>query len=106
MAHSSDLRKRVVEFIDNGGSKSEASRRFNVGRTAIYRWLNAPDPLTCGKPGPRKPRLLDPIALSEHVKAHPDQTLKERARYFGVSESCVAYGLQRLGYTRKKNTRV
>ena len=103
MAHSSDLRKRVLEFIENGGSKSEASRRFSVGRTAIYRWLNATDPLVCGKPGPRKPRLLDPIALSEHVKAHPDHTLKERARHFGVSESCVGYGLQRLGYTRKKN---
>jgi transposase len=104
MAHSSDLRKRVLEFIANGGSKAEASRRFSVGRAAIYRWLNTPDPLKCGKPGPRKPRLLDPVALTEHVKAHPDQTLAERARHFGVSESCVAYGLQRLGYTRKKNT--
>ena len=103
MAHSSDLRTRVLQFIENGGSKAEAAKRFSVGRTAIYRWLNAPDPLRCGKPGPRKPRLLDPTALSEHVKVHPDQTLKERAKHFGVSPACVAYGLKRLGYTRKKN---
>ena len=103
MAHSSDLRKCVLDFIANGGSKAEASRRFSVGRAAIYRWLNSPDPLRCGKPGPRKPRLLDPVALTEHVKAHPDQTLGERAKHFGVSASCVAYGLRRLGYTRKKN---
>jgi transposase len=103
MAHSPDLRKRVLQFIENGGSKTQAARRFSVARAAIYKWLNAPDPLTCGKPGPRTPRLLDPVALAEHVKAHPDQTLDERARYFGVSKSCVAYGLKRLGYTRKKN---
>ena len=102
MAHSPDLRKRVLQFIENGGSKTEAARRFSVARAAVYQWLNAPDPLTCGKPGPRKPRLLDPVALAEHVKAHPDQTLDERARHFGVSKSCVVYGLTRLGYTRKK----
>ena len=39
MAHSSDLRTRVLQFIENGGSKTEAAKRFNVGRTAIYRWL-------------------------------------------------------------------
>ena len=102
MAHSSDLRTRVLQFIKNGGSKTEAAKRFSVGRTAIYRWLHAKDPLTPGRPGPRKPRLLDPTALAEHVKVHPDQTLKERARHFGVSPACVAYGLKRLGYTRKK----
>ena len=103
MAHSADLRTRVLQFIENGGSKTEAAQRFSVSRTAIYRWLNAKDPLTCGKPGPRTPRLLDPTALAEQVKIHPDQTLKERARHFGVSPTCVAYGLKRLGYTRKKN---
>ena len=102
MAHSSDLRIRVLQFIENGGRKTEAAKHFKVGRTAIYRWLNAKDPLLCGKPGPRKPRLLDPTALAEQVKAHPDQTLKERAAHFGVSPACVAYGLKRLGYTRKK----
>ncbi len=102
MAYSSDLRTRVLQFIENGGSKTEAAKRFKVSRTAIYRWLNDKDPFTPGKPGPRKPRLLDPTALSEHVKAHPDQTLKERAQHFGVSPACVGYGLKRLGYTRKK----
>ena len=102
MAYSSDLRTCVLEFIANGGSKTEAAKRFNVGRTAIYRWLNAKNPLMGGKPGPRKPRLLDPVALADHVKLHPDQTLKERATHFGVSPACVAYGLKRLGYTRKK----
>ena len=83
--------------------KQKRQDAFRVGRAAIYRWLNAPDPLTSENPVPEKPRLLDPVALAEHVKAHPDQTLGERARRFGVSKSCAAYGLRRLGYTRKKN---
>ena len=103
MAHSRDLRKRVLAFIENGGSKTQAAKRFSVARAAIYQWLNAPDPLTCGKPGPRTPRLLDLNCLAEHVKAHPDQTLDERARHFGVSRSCIAYGLRRFGHTRKKD---
>ncbi len=104
MAHSSDLRTRVLQFIENGGSQTEAARRFNIARAAIYQWLNAPDPLACGNPGTRHPRQLDPTALVEHVKAYPDQTLDERAKHFGVSKSCVAYGLRKLEYTRKKTT--
>ena len=103
MAYSSDLRTRVLQFIENGGSKTEAAKRFNVGRTAIYRWLNAKDPFTPGKPGPRKPRLLDPTALAEHVKAHPDQTLKERARHFEVSHClCCLWAKKTRLYAKKK----
>ena len=104
MAYSSDLRTRVLQFIENGGSKTEAAKRFNVGRTAIYRWLNAKDPLTPGKPGPRKPRLLDPTALAEHVKRHPDQTLKERARHFGVSPRLCCLWTQKTRLHAKKKT--
>ena len=42
-------------------------------------------PWTYQKPGPRAPRALDPNALKAHTDAFPDETLKERARHFGVS---------------------
>ena len=42
MAYSLDLRKRVLDFIAAGGSKT-ASRRFSVARSTLYKWLNAPD---------------------------------------------------------------
>ena len=103
MAYSSDLRTRVLQFIANGGSKTEAVKRFKVGRTAIYRWLNAKDPLMCGKPGPRKPRLLDPVALAEHVKLHPDQTLKERAQtLWGFTCLCCLWTQKTRLYAQKK----
>ena len=52
MSYSSDLRKRVLDFVIAGGSKAEASRTYDVSRTCIYNWLDAKDPLSRQKPGP------------------------------------------------------
>ena len=106
MRYSSDLRKRVLDFIETGGSKAEASRRFGVSRPTLDKWLKATDPLAYEKPGPRTPTRLDPDALKAHVNAFPDQTLAERADHFQVSTFCIWYGLKRIGCTRKKNTRI
>ena len=104
MAHSSDLRTRVLQFIENGGSKTEAAKRFKVGRTAIYRWLNDPDPLTPGKPGPTKPRLLDPTALAEHVKAHLTKPLKNALNTLGFHRPVSAMDSKDSATRAKKNS--
>ena len=52
MRYSSDLRKRVLDFVNNGGSKAEASRTFSVSRKVIYNWMAAEAPFTYEKPGP------------------------------------------------------
>ena len=106
MRYSSDLRQRVLDFIEAGGRKSAASKRFCVSRPTIDKWLKASDPLAYEKPGPRRPTRLDPDALKAHVADFPDQTLAERACHFQVSTFCVWYGLKRIGCTRKKNTRI
>ena len=67
MAYSSDLRKRVLAFIEAGGKKTEACRQFSIARATLYTWLNAEDPLAREKPGPRGPRTLDLDALKKHV---------------------------------------
>ena len=103
MRYSPDLRKRVLDFVKNGGKKTQASRTFNVSRTAIYQWLAAEDPLTWKKPGPRGPRLIDYKALEKHVVDFPDKTLAERAEHFGVSKDGIWYALSKLRITRKKS---
>ena len=60
MSYSSDLRKRVLDFLNEGGSKAEASRVYKVSRTCIYKWLAAEDPLGCKKPAPEGPTALTP----------------------------------------------
>ncbi len=106
MAYSLDLRKRVLTFIENGGSKVEAAKLFNVSRDIIYKWQRASDPLAVQKPGPRGPRCIDYKALEQQVKDYPDQTMIERAAHFGVSKYCIWYGLRKLGISRKKDTRL
>ena len=36
-----DLRERVIKFLQAGGSKVEAARRFELGRRTVYRSLAA-----------------------------------------------------------------
>ena len=104
MAYSTDSRKRVLDFIQTGGKKSEAARRFSVDRSTIYRWLaSAEDPLAIEKPGPKKMSVLDE---AETLRKHfSDLTQNERASHFGVSASSIGNpGLRKLSITRKKQS--
>ncbi len=102
MAYSPDLRKRILDYVEAGGRKSEASRLFSVARSTIDRWLAAENPFAIKKTGPKKMRVIDEEALRKHVADFPDLTQKERAAHFNVSEFCIGYGLRKLGITRKK----
>jgi len=102
-AYALDLRKRVVKFIQSGGSKAEAARRFDLGRSTVYRYLAA------GQAGSLAPktswghwRKLDPLKLQAHVKKHPDATLKELQTVFGVSHHALWVRLRQIGFTLKK----
>ena len=43
MSYSIDLRKRVVDYVENGGRIAQAAGLFQVGRATIYRWLGRID---------------------------------------------------------------
>ena len=105
MAYSTDLRKRVLDFINKGGSKAAAERTFGVSRRTVYNWLEAEDPFACEKPGPKGPRDIDYDALQQHVADFPDATLAERGKHFSVSTNGIFYALSKLNITRKKRRR-
>nr|CRH04613.1 transposase [Candidatus Magnetococcus massalia] len=100
MSYSTDLRERVVDFINEGGSKAEASRRFKVGLRTIYYWLQRPD--LAPTPRGNCDRKLKKEELAKHVAAYPDALLRERAEHFGVRISTVSAALT-LMKVRKKN---
>jgi transposase len=102
MTYSTDLRERVVVFVNEGGRKSEAAKRFKVSRWCVYNWLKR-DNLAPRKQGCPKPWKLCPDTLKAHVEANPDAYQHERAAEFGVSRYAVWYGLRRLKITCKKN---
>ena len=42
MPYSLDLRQKVINFVENGGTITEAAHIFGIGRASIYRWLSRP----------------------------------------------------------------
>lgn len=99
MPYSLDLRQKVIEFIESGGSITQASKLYKIGRATIYRWLNredlAPTKVT------RRQRKLDWQALAEDVAQNPDLRLVDRAQKFGVRTSAIHYALQKMKINKK-----
>ena len=101
MSYSIDFRKRVVEYIRDGGSKVEAARIFAIGRDTIYRWLSAKD--LSPRPAKERKRKLDKMLLATHVREYPDMILRERAAHFGVRINSVWVALQCLSISKKND---
>jgi excisionase family DNA binding protein len=100
MAYSLDLRKRVVDYVEKGGSATQAAALFKVGRATIYRWLGREElPATKVK---RRQRKLDWKALEKDTRENPDDRLIDRAKKFGVKPSAICYALKEMKITRKK----
>ena len=96
-----DLRKRVVNFVKAGGSKAEASRRFEVSLWCVNDWSKRED-LTPKVHGMRI-RKIDKQALRRHVQEYPDALLRERAEVFGVHINAVWAMMRKMNLTHKKN---
>lgn len=103
MRCSSDIRDRVLDFVEAGGSKAEAARRFQVSARSVFYWLKQGRDYVVSRPGPRDARKTDRNKLIKIVEAHPDIMLKELSERLEVSINAVHHSLKVLGYTRKKN---
>ncbi len=106
-AYSVDLRWRVVDFVNAGGSKVEAAQKYRVARRTVYHYL------AMSKGGSLEPKKswgswkkLNPKKLKEHVKTHPDATLMEMKKVFGVSHNTIWVRLNQLGITLKKTHKI
>lgn len=105
MIYSIDLKKRVLAFIEEGHSKVEASKIFQVSKRSIFLWIKQKKEkgelkLTLYD---RKPYKIDESALIQYVQKNPDHYLREIAASFNVSISAVFYALRRLKITLKKS---
>jgi putative transposase len=102
MTYQAPHRIAVLSFIENGGSKKEASRIFKVSRDTIYRWLKLDD-IAPKPPLKTRHRKIDKAALRRHVEEHPDLFLRERATHFGVAISSMSLALSKLKIRKKKS---
>jgi transposase len=113
-AYSEDLRKKVVEAVQQRGiSKSEAARLFSISLSSVKRYTKLADrgeALTPRKGGGRPPIADDATRklLEQDVRARPSATIEERRRFLksfagkSVSEPTLRRLMKRMGFSRKK----
>jgi transposase len=111
--YSEDLRKKIVEALRRGTTKSEAARAFGVSRSSVKRYAKLVEegrPLAPKKRPGSKPKMDQSATklLEADVERPPAATLSERGEFLekvagvGVSDSTVSRMLRRLGWSRKK----
>ncbi|NBO20058.1 MAG: hypothetical protein EBV03_12735 [Proteobacteria bacterium] len=76
-----ETREAAVAFVKQGGSQSEAARRFRVSRRSIYSWLALHK--ATGSLKPRRVAVDDIDEIKRFRADNPDMSLADVARHFG-----------------------
>ena len=116
-AYSEDLRRKIVDALKRGVSKSEAAGLFGVSLSSVKRFARMEregDSLAPRKPPgrPTKANEATRRLLLADLAARPAATASERRRYLermtgeSMSDSTVRRLVRRLGHSRKKDPRL
>ena len=113
-AYSEDLRKKIVQALRRGRTKSEAARSFGVSRSSVKRYAKLAEegrPLAPKKRPGSKPKIGGTAGrlLEADLERRPAAALSERREFLEgaagvrVSDSTVSRMLKRLRWSRKKD---
>ncbi len=113
-AYCEELRKKIVEGVERGMSKTEAACSFGVSRSSVRRYAamaREGEPLAPKKRPGSKPKLDEGAKrlLEADLEQRPAATLPERCECLKqvagarVSESTLSRMLKRMGWSRKKD---
>ena len=111
--YSYDLRVKVIEAIDGGMGKTQASKIFKISRNSIDLWLHkrketgdyrADDGYQRGYGA----KITDFEKFKEFAQKHGSQTQKEMAEAWAeaISDKTIGKALKKIGFTRKKPLRL
>ena len=105
MSYDIKLRRRAIEYWDDGHSKKETASVFKVGTTTLQTWKSQLNETGSLAPKNRKEtwRKIAPKELKEYLIRYPDAYLREIAKEFSCSENSIFKALKRLKISRKKN---
>jgi transposase len=108
-SYSYDLRMKVIDAIDAGMGKTQASKVFKISRNTINLWLTRRQETgNCrAKVGYQRgynPKTTNLEEFREFVKKHGSQTQAEMAEAWGekISDQTIGKALKKIGFTRKK----
>ena len=107
--YSYDLRRKVIEAIDGGMGKTQASKIFKISRNTINLWLHkrqetgdylADDGYQRGYGA----KITDLEDFKEFARKHGSQTQREMAEAWQgkISDRTIGKALKKIGFTRKK----
>jgi transposase len=112
--YSEDLRKKIIEALRRGATKSEAARSFGVSRSSVKRYAKMAEEGRYLAPKKRpgsKPKMDEHARrlLEADLEERPAATLSERREFLrrvaglSLSESTLSRMVRRLGWSRKKD---
>lgn len=111
--YSYDLRRKVIEAIDGGMGKSQASKIFKISRNTINLWLHKRQETgdyqaPVGNQRGYGAKIPDLEEFKEFARKHRSQTQREMAQAWQgeISDKTIGKALKKIGFTRKKNLRV
>ena len=103
MTYSQDLRKKALEYIEQGNTQKETATVFGVNSRTIWNWISRKNKgILQAKKYEVSPRKIDNDSLIQYIKNHPDAYLREIAEEFKVDPSAIFYACKRLKITLKK----
>lgn len=103
MTYSLDLRKKVLKYIENGGTWESASKIFDVTKQTLANWLRKQKLQDLAPKARRQsPSKIDSDKLKKYIEDHPGDYLREIAKEFGSTLQGVFYACKRLHITLKK----
>ena len=104
MTYSLDLRKKALQYIENGGTWESASKAFQITTRTLANWLRKKKLLQDLAPKARRqsPSKIDSDKLKKYIEDHPGAYLREIAEEFGSTLQGIFYACKRLKITLKK----
>jgi transposase len=107
MAYSTDLREKVLLYVEDNNSPKKASQVFKIGIATIYRWINQKRQKGHLKAKKKETsyRKFSYEELKDYIEKHPDHFLSEMADHFKVTLQAIFYALKKLKITRQKRAR-
>ncbi len=112
-SYSYDLRTKVVNAIDGGMRKTQASRIFQISRNTIDIWLKKREETgdyqaKVGYQQGYNAKITDLEKFQQFVQINGSKTQAEMAEVWleKISDRTIGKALKKIGYTRKKNLRL
>lgn len=102
--YSIDLRKKVINYIENGNSQLEASTLFGLHKNTVNRWWSRykKEGILSARRRPGFRSKVDHKGMAEYVIANSNVKLYELGKIYKITASQASRILSKLGFSYKK----